>query len=226
MVYLFLGQDSLAKDNRLRQIRKEFLPQDTEQFNLDILYAKELVAKDLQERLLSLPVKNPQRIVVIKAAQELKEEVRAFILEYIKSPDKRVILILDIDSFPAHKSATSQQLKLNDFVSRLNRYAKVFRFQEIKGPDAFTLNRLIDLKKPDSALRVLNQLLQEGERPERILGGLRYAWEKEASGPREMKAKLRLLLNCDLEIKTGRLKPAFALEKLVIGLCGMVKPFC
>lgn len=77
------------------------------------------------------------------------------------------------------------------------------------------------MNKPDYALRILNELLRNGERPERILGGLRYAWEREFTPGVEAKRRLKLLLNCDINIKTGKLKPNFALEKLVISLCSL-----
>jgi hypothetical protein len=61
--------------------------------------------------------------------------------------------------------------------------------------------------------------LQNGERPEMILGGLRSNYERNVFKPLERRKRLKLLLNCDIEIKTGRLKPELALEKLVAGLC-------
>lgn len=215
MVYLFIGTDSLSKDIQLKAIRKEFLKKETEQFNLDIVYAKELTLKDLQERLLYLPLKNSKRIVVIKDAQNLREDAREFILKYVKEPHKQIILVLDVD----------KRDKSEEFINHIYRYAKVYQFKETKQPDTFTLSRQIALKKPDSALRLLNQLLKAGERPERILGGLRYSLERDAAGDLTMKRRLRLLLNCDIDIKTGRLKPVFALERLVINLCGLRKPF-
>ncbi|MBU1726099.1 MAG: hypothetical protein KJ880_00485 [Candidatus Omnitrophica bacterium] len=217
MVYLFLGQDSPAKDIQLKKIRQEFLARGTEQFNTDTLYSKELNLKGLQEKLLCLPANNAKRIVVIKSAENLKEELRQFILGFVKKPYKEIVLVLDIGDYQ----------KRDGFVNQVQRHAKVFRFKEAIRVDAFTLSRWIALKKADYALKVLNQLLKEGERPERILGGLRYAWEKESASPLETKKRLKLLLNCDIEIKTGRLKPAFALEKLVISLCGFTggKPF-
>jgi len=215
MVYLFIGIDSSFKDIQLKAIRKEFLKKETEQFNLDILYARELTLKDLQERLLYLPLKNSKRIVVIKDAQNLREDAREFILKYVKEPHKQIILILDIN----------QRDKSEEFISHIYRYAKIYYFKEMKQPDTFTLSRQIALKKPDSALRVLNRLLKAGERPERILGGLRYSLERDAASALEIKRRLRFLLNCDIDIKTGKLRPIFALERLVINLCGLRKPF-
>jgi len=215
MVYLFLGSDSLSKDGQLKALRQQVLTKETEQFNLDILYGKELALKVLQERLLSLPVRCAQRIIVIKNAQELKSELQEFILHYVKAPAKQILLVLDV----------SETDRKNTFINQLIKYAKTIHFKDTVKPDSFTLGRQIALRRPDLALRILHQLLQDGEKPERILGGLRYAWEREMAPASESKRRLRLLLNCDIEIKTGRLRPVFALEKLVISLCGLSKPF-
>lgn len=214
MVYLFLGQDSLSKDIQIKKIKQEFLPKNVEDFNFDLLYAKELDLKTLQEKLLSLPVKSPKRVIVLKDAQALKEDSRDFILRFVQQPAKEIVLILDI----------SQQERYDEFVRKLTRLAKVYRFKEVLQLDSFVLGRQINSRRPDYALRVLNQLLKNGERPERILGGLRYSWERESATPEETKRKLKLLLNCDINIKTGKIKPEFALEKLVLDLCGLVKP--
>ena len=213
--YLFIGQDSLSKDIKLKTLRQEFLKPDIEQFNLDISYARELSLKDLQEKLLCLPVRTKKRIIVIKGAGELKENIKEFIFNYVKKPYAWVILVLDIN----------RQEPRDEFLSRISKYAQAYYFKEIIPPDTFMLVRQIDLRRPDYALRLLSQLLQNGERPERILGGLRYAWERNLSHPLEKRKRLRLILNCDIDIKTGRLKACFALEKLVVNLCCLSKAF-
>jgi DNA polymerase III delta subunit len=215
MVYLFIGEDPLSKDIKLKEIKEEFLNKGAEQFNLDILYAKGLALRDLQERFLSLPVKSPKRIIIIKDAQDLKEDLRGFIIQYVKKPHKNITLVLDISCVP----------RMDEFINHLYRHAKISRFKETKALDTFALGRWIVLRKPDYALRVLNQLLKDGQRPEWILGGLRYLWERDTASPFEMKRKLKLLLHCDIDIKTGRLKPVFALERLVINLCGLKSSF-
>lgn len=211
-VYLFLGEDSLSKDIKLKKIKEEFLKADTEYFNLDILYAKELELSCFQERLLSLPVKAKKRIILIKDSQHLKDDVRDFILRYIKKPHSEVILILDSHRFSPGDT----------FLRQAGPYAQICRFKESPRLDTFTLSRSIDFRKTSHALRVLNQLLRSGEKPERILGGLRYSWENSVSHPEETRKKLKLLLHCDLAIKTGRLRPDFALERLVVSLCSLI----
>lgn len=232
-VYLFIGQDSFSKGIKLKRIKEEFLAKEIADFNLDILYAKELNLRDLQERLLYFPlnpvrniaqknnnkivsngVKAKKRIIVIKDAQEIKEDIKEFILKYVKNPPSKILLILDID----------RQDPKDEFIKRITRYSEIYRFREHLPPDTFTLSRAIDLKKPDYALQVLNQLLQNGERPERILGGLRYTLERGALKPLQIRKRLKVLLDCDIEIKTGRLKAAFALERLLVRLCCLEKP--
>jgi len=212
MVYLLIGQDIAAKETQLKKIKQEFLSKELQDFNLDTLYAKEITLKDIQERLLAIPLKSAKRIIVIKDAHFLNEESRDFLLAYAKKPHKQLVLVLDFQQYDYK----------DEFIKGISGHASMMRFKETTNPDTFTLNRQIELRKTDYSLRILNQLLKDGEAPERILGGLRFAWEKQDIQTQAAKRKLKLLLNCDIEIKTGRLRPAFALEKLVVSLCGVV----
>ncbi len=213
-VYLFIGQDSLSKDIRLKKLKEEVLDLHTQYFNLDVLYAKELSLKGLQERLLSLPLGAKKRIVVIKDSQSLKEEIKEFIIKYVRNPQSKILLVLDINKY-------SYQ---DEFIKQISRYSEVCRFKEDARVDAFALGRAIDSKKSSYALGVLNQLLRSGEKPERILGGLRYSWENSNADSFQIRKKITLLLSCDIDIKTGRLRSDFALERLVVNLCCLAKP--
>jgi len=213
-VYLFIGQDSLSKDIRLKRLKEEFLSPHTQYFNLDVLYARELTLKDLQERLLSLPLRAKKRIVVIKDSQNLKEDIKEFIIKYVKNPQAKIILVLDINKY----------LTKDEFIKQISRYSEVCRFKEDAHLDSFALSRAIDFKKSSYALWVLNQLLRNGEKPERILGGLRYSWENSSADTFQTRKKLKLLLDCDIDIKSGRLRSDFVLERLVVNLCCFAKP--
>ncbi|HTZ10799.1 MAG TPA: hypothetical protein VMD04_00270 [Candidatus Margulisiibacteriota bacterium] len=210
MLYLFIGEDSLSKDAQFKKLKEQLLPKRVEDFNLDVLYSRELSLKELQEKLLCLPFEAKCRLVLLRDAQSLKEESRAFLLEYARREHPETALVLDFERLE----------KKDPFQEQIHRYAKAFHFKETVKPDAFALSRYILSKNPGGALRLLNQLLKDGERPERILGGLRYTWERDIGSLPEMKKKLNALLNCDIEIKTGKLKPLLALEKMVISLCG------
>ncbi|MCM8796037.1 MAG: hypothetical protein NC928_05095 [Candidatus Omnitrophica bacterium] len=225
-VYLLIGPNSPAKDAKIKKLREEFLSQEVEQFNLDRLYAKELDLKTLQERLATLPVKAKRRIVIIKDAEDLKEEIKEFILRYIEDPYPYILLILDVNfaSVAVRKGRVNRTTQ-ERFIDRILNSVNVLFFKENPSPDTFMLSHQIGPgKSPHAALRLLNQLLEKQERPERILGGLRYAWQKDIVSPRERKRRLKALLDCDREIKTSQLKPRFALEKLVLSLCCLGKP--
>ncbi|MBP7836430.1 MAG: hypothetical protein KA022_03035 [Candidatus Omnitrophica bacterium] len=222
MLYLFIGQDSnpqgaplSSKDTRLKQIREEFLPKSVEHFNLDTLYAESLKLKELQEKLLALPVKSPKRIVIIKNAQKLSSDVDDFIRRWAKQASKDILLLLDME----------EQGRKEAFLRDIYKNAKVFRFQEILALNTFNLSRSIEQRNASGALTVLTQLLKDGEKPERILGGLRYAAENSRRSVPETRCRIKFILDCDLEIKTGKLKPVLALEKLIIKLCALAQPF-
>lgn len=214
-LYIFIGEDALSKEARLKKLKEELLFRQTQDFNLDILYAGQLELRGLQEKILAIPFKSKQRIIAIKDAEKLTQEIKDFLIKFAQSSDHSVAVVLDINKAPVK----------DQFIKNISSYAQIIRFKDNLRPDTFSLSRQIEARKTDSALRVLNRLLQEGEKPERILGGLRYAWQKNAFSPLEAKKRLRALINCDSDIKTGRLKPDFALEKLVISLCAFSKPF-
>jgi DNA polymerase III delta subunit len=148
--------------------------------------------------------------VVIKGAGQIKTENKEFLLAYCRKPSPNIILVLDADRSDPR----------DEFINNFARHAQVSRFHEPVRLDAFMLSRQIALKQTAEALKILHQLLENGEKPERILGGLRYSCEKDSLNLQETKRKIKALINCDIEIKTGRVKPDFALEKLVVSLSG------
>lgn len=213
-VYLFAGEDAFSKDARIGRLRQESLDARTQYFDSDLLYARDLNLKNLQEKLLSIPLGTKKRMVIIRGCQNLKPDIKGFLLKYARKPDGRIILVLDMDKYSSQ----------DEFVRQLSRFAEVCRFKEEPRPDAFVLSRAIDLRKAHYALSVLGELLRNGEKPERILGGLRYSWENSGANAFESRRKLALLLNCDIDVKTGRLRPEFSLERLVVNLCSLPKP--
>lgn len=168
--------------------------------------------------MLVLPLDSPKLLVIVKEAECLNEELKAYLLQYVKSPLTHVLLVLDAQQ-EQQKNNQSKKEAFSEFADRLSRYVRVFRAKVPAGPDAFGLGREIQLRRIPSALSILHQLLDAGQRPERILGGLRYSCEREAAAPAFTRKKLKYLLRCDIEMKTGRAKPLLALEKLVVRLC-------
>jgi DNA polymerase III delta subunit len=163
--YLLIGEDNNSKDLQIKKLKERFLKKETEDFDLDLLYSEGLNLEYLQERLLSLPVKSEKRVVIIKNCHGLEEEIKEFLVQYVKTPYPKTILILDIDKYNSK----------DRFLSRLFGFVEVIRFAETRVSNTFDLAAQIGLKKANASLKILNQLLKNGEKPERILGGLRAA---------------------------------------------------
>ena len=220
MTYLFVGEDEFSKDIKLDKIKQEFKLGKLESFNFEILHAKGLDLKTLQEKLLLFPIKAKQRIILIRNAPGLNSDIKQYLLSFLKKPFPHVSLILD-----------ARRIDQRDHVlNQISRLCKLINFHQSSQINAFTLARQIMHASPSlssisrdkrikPAIRLLRQLLLQGERPEKILGALRYQLHKERLNSAEKKKRLGFLLNCDIDIKTGRLKPEFALERLLIRLC-------
>jgi DNA polymerase III delta subunit len=220
MTYLFIGEDEFSKDIKLHKIKQEFKLGELESFNFEILHSKGLDLKTLQERLLLLPIKAKQRLILIRDAPGLSPNIKQYLLTWLSKPFPHVSLILD-----------ARHIDQRDkFFNQISRLCKLVNFRQSSQINAFTLARQIMYtpagvrsagkeKRIKPAMRLLRQLLLQGERPEKILGALRYQLHKERLNFTERKKKLAFLLNCDIDIKTGKLKPEFALERLLIRLC-------
>ena len=216
-VYLFLGRDILDQENSSLKEKelnklKARLPLQTRDFNLDILHCNDrsFSLKALQEKLLFMPTGDSARIVVVRSLQDAQPEVKEFLSRYVKNPSSGIILVLDVDKFD----------RKNAFIEGVSLYAEIRHFRVDAQASTFTLSRLIEAKRTAEGLEVLHELLDSGEKPERIMGGLRASWARYPADPLSLKKKLKILLQCDLDIKTGKIKPVFALEKLIVNLCG------
>jgi DNA polymerase III delta subunit len=210
MIYLLVGEDEPAKAEKIQSLKKQLLDTRVEQFNFDILYGRELTLPLFQEAFSRLPVSAGSRLLVIKDALGLKEGPREYFLSRLKSLPRSLVIIMDVSAIPREE---------NPFLSQIRKTAQTFNFTAGQNANAFHLARALESRRTDSALNILSDLLKHGERPERILGALRSQLTR-CAGAKERLRRIALLLEADLNVKTGRLKPAqLALEALVVKLC-------
>jgi len=209
MVYLFVGQDYRSKNIRLEKIKRQFFSKDLEYLNYDVFFAEELKLLQLQEALKRLPQKAKKRIVLIRDAEFLKKELKEYIISYVKKPIPSCILILDFRQFDERDA----------FIKSILEYVNKFTFLSQEILDTFKLSKEIERRRIYPALKILHNLILEGTDPEMILGGLRYSWQNSFLSTQEKKKRLSLLLDADLSIKTGKLDPLLALERLIFCLC-------
>lgn len=226
MNYLFVGEDEFSKDIKLQGIKQQLNLNRLESFNFEVLYAKDLDLKTLRMRISTVPLsptggdspggtgissgaKIRQRLILIKDALSLKADIKQYLLAFLQKPFPHVSLILDVRRIDRRQQ----------FFNQIVRLVQLINFRQSREIDAFMLARQIMQKKINPAMVLLRQLLLQGERPEKILGAIRYQLQQEKLDIQASRKKIMFLLACDRDIKMGKLKPEFALERLVIRLC-------
>jgi hypothetical protein len=152
-------------------------------------------------------VNSRRRVVYLAGVDAARKEMKDFLFSYAAKPYPHVVLVAEASVIERKDTA----------LSGLARKVRVERFKEYKRVDTFALCRSIEAGNAGQSLRYLRQLLESGEKPERILGGLRYSWERAAGGPQTVR-RIRQLLLADAAMKTGRLKPELALERMIVSL--------
>ncbi|MCG2678235.1 DNA polymerase III subunit delta [bacterium] len=93
-VYLFSGEEEYLKEDALRRIKGALIKPEFLQFNYDLLSGKEISGTELLNKLLTLPVGESKRLIVIRDAQKLNSSVKEKIIEYLESPSQTSCLIL------------------------------------------------------------------------------------------------------------------------------------
>lgn len=207
-IYLIIGDNEIPKLNKIESLKKEILSAETLEFNIEILFAKEIEPAKLEEALLRLPVKTDRRLLIVRNIEDLTKDCRQKIIAYVNKPHPWIALVLEGDITDKEAGQVAAR-------------AQIFRFSKVRPPDVFALGRAIDNKNQALALSILSDLMVRGERPPKIMGGLIWHWEntKRSLSPEKIKKGFEALLEADLNIKLSRLKPNIALELLVVKLC-------
>jgi DNA polymerase III delta subunit len=222
MVYFLLGEDRLAKDQRIAELKEKFLagslpPQDTLPFDQEILYTTALDPQDLKKSLLALPAVASKRFVVIRGAfQKLHAHNKKILLEFVQGGHDHLILILD----------ASEANDTDGFIREMSPYANVMRSHQRVKQNVFDMTNAMAAGHGTQALKILNDLFADGNHPLQIMGGLVWFWGKRRDRlPAEkFHEGLRNLQEADLNIKRSRLRPECALEVLVAKLTALIKP--
>ena len=210
MMYLLIGEDELAKQEKIQSLKKQLFPPELEPFNYDVFSAKELTLPLLTQALGRIPVKAKTRLLVIKDMLKLKSALQEYCVKHLKAQAEKSTIVFDVGRMPEER---------NIFLSHMLKITEVAHFKTAGSVNAFSLARAIEKKNADSALVLLADLFKAGEKAERILGGLRYQLVKQSSTLEDKRKKVNFLLETDVNLKTGKLKPEFALEMLVVKLC-------
>lgn len=212
MIYLLLGEDSSAKDQKIADLKRKFLPSaEALEFDYEVIDGDKLEPSTLKKALIALPAAAKKRMVVIRSAHKLNSQNKKMVLEFAQSGTDHAVLILD---FP-------QSGQKDHFTAALNPMAQTIQFQQPAKYNVFDMTRAISARRPVEAIKILSVLVSEGNHPLQIMGGLVWFWgkSKDRLSVEGFKKGLLALQEADWNIKRSRLKPEYALEVAVTKLC-------
>jgi len=216
MIYLLLGEDRTAKDQKINGIKAACLSSNEAlKFDYELLHGIKLDPAVLKKVLIALPAVAKKRLILIRAVEKLSAHNKEIISDFIQEEDRHAVLILDSDEL---------SLK-GGFFRDVMSAAEVMRFgRKDKKSDIWDVTGAIEARDSREALKVLNTLLQDGDSPLRIMGGLVWFWGSlrnrvSADG---FKKGLLVLQEADLNIKRSRLRPEHAVEIAVTKLSSLI----
>ncbi|HRZ40411.1 MAG TPA: hypothetical protein P5246_05330 [Candidatus Omnitrophota bacterium] len=216
MHVLLLGQDHKSKTQTIQSLKSKILPKEAWDFDYDALYGHKLGADELKKNLMALPAVASQRIVVIHQAEKLGAPHKEIICEFFALEQTAVILVLD-----------SEQWQEGDpFVRKILKYVSISGAASGERDTIFSVTRYISSGQPAAALKVLRSLLEAGEYPLQLMGGLVWFWGHKARlrlHAEKFKKGLLHLQEADLCLKRSRLSADHALEVLVTQLSLLMK---
>ncbi len=214
MVYLFFGEETSAKDEKIKEIReKTILSPDALSFDYELLHASKLAPEILKKALLTLPVIAKKRLIIIRQAENLNPQNKNIIMGYLDNISEKIILILDSASFDSKEN----------FYKKLSEKAKVISFAAVQGKNVFDMTKAIARGDSAQALKILSDLIEDGQYPLQIMGALVWSWGKAKENISSVNYRngLDCIQKADLNIKRSRLDPQQALEILVVSLCSL-----
>ncbi len=213
MVQIFLGDDLARKDTQIAAHKASlFKNPQALNFDYDNLDASGLAADTLKKALMTLPAVAPKRLVVLRNAHKLKTNDVAVLENFFRNPLEHVDLILE-----SSENALKGQLHKCMDLCQVNLYSVA------SVGNAFDMTRLMTAGRAKEALKMLNDLYGEDTHPLQVMGALVWYWGKEGRGfgPAKFERGLKALEEADLNIKRSRLKPEYAVEKLVVELMAL-----
>jgi DNA polymerase III delta subunit len=215
MIYVLLGEDSLAKDHKIAELKAKTLRSaGAVAFDYIVLHAVKLDAQEFKKVLFELPAVAPQRFIVLRTVQKLSAQNKKIFLEFMEQQPGHAVVVLD----------SGEAAAKDEFISRVSARARVLRFQTRPRQNVFDMTKSISACDPTRALKILNDLLSDGNPPLQIMGGLVWFWgkTKQRLSQDTFKEGLLELQEADLNIKRSRLKAEHALEIVVVKLCSLL----
>ena len=216
MIYLFLGEDREAKEQKIAEIKKTCLPSDDAlKLDYECLYGSKIDPSELKKSLIALPAISGKRLILIRMVEKLNTQNKKILLDFIQSENEHAVLILDSEEMSAQ----------NSFMNKISAAAKVMRFGSgtVK-KNVFDMTKRMENRDSSGALKILEHLMSGGDHPLQIMGGLVWFWGKSKNrlSADQFKKGLLVLQEADLNIKRSRIKSEYAVEIAVTKLSSLI----
>ena len=218
MHYLLLGTDTSLKDTQLSKIKQELFADDNAlRMDSQSLDGLKLSAENLKIALMSLPALAEKRLVYIRQTEKLSKENLELLENFLKGDPQHVVVVLDAVSWDT-RSATRKNMLGS---------VRTFGREEAAGANVFDLMDIVGRGDCARALNALKELYDRDEEPERLLGGMLWAWSNKLK-PRisadKYKKGLLILQEADRYLKRVRFPDrGYALEIALVKLSLLAK---
>lgn len=147
-VYLISSEEVFFLDRIADFLCKNFIPLEMQDFNLSVLYGREIQASGVIDQARAFPFMGDKRLILVKSAHEVKDW--ELLSSYAKKPNESSVLVLLFGKKPDGRSSWVKTLKENGF------------YHELKGIPDYQLHSFVNqmineaqLKIDDEALRIL-----------------------------------------------------------------------
>ncbi len=94
-VFLFIGNDKYLKERALYDLKRSLASNIEFHPDIKIFHGGQIDETDLLDQLNTAPLLSDKRLIIIKDADEISEELRESLIRYIKKPSGTVYLVLD-----------------------------------------------------------------------------------------------------------------------------------
>ncbi|MBF0593421.1 MAG: hypothetical protein HQL22_00480 [Candidatus Omnitrophica bacterium] len=219
MDYLLYGPDLTLRDKTLADLKKEILSTpDAIRLDFDSLDGHKLTPEKLKIALLSLPGMAPRRLVHIYRADKLPKESLELLLAFLKGEHEQAVVVVEAEEWDSSTKLRGELTKLLKSVGTASAAAGT----------VFQMMDAVAAGNEAGSLRRLNGLLGGDEAPERLLGGMVWAWSNKIKGRVSAdvyKKGLLVLQEADFALKRSRYpEREYALEVAVVKLTLFVRP--
>jgi len=103
-VYFFYGEEDFLIERLCDQCLQKGLEEGSEDFNLDVVYGKEIDGAALINLVSAYPMMAERRLVIIKQTQQLSAAAMEMLVKYVRQPLTSTCLVLTAEKIDARKS--------------------------------------------------------------------------------------------------------------------------